>query len=144
MVLKESKSWVISAAQFGDPQNPIYIQIRRRFVYNIVPLLPVARKSYLLLSIHPHHQRKSQRDKEEASKNGSHGCTSELHDLSFPLLQFLLGPTPLSSYSLPSHGTLSYKSSKPFFVFSILLCFVAFKLVVHCYMKFHHDFLLKL
>lgn len=123
MVLKEGRSWVISAAQFGDPQNPIYIQIRRRFVYNLAPLLPVARKSYLLLSIHPHHQRKSQRDKEEASKNGSHGCTSELHDLSFPLLQFLLGPAPLSSYSLPSHGTLSYKSSNLFcFLNFIVLC----------------------
>ena len=65
----------------------------------------------------------------------------------------------MTSLSLSSNSFLGQRLSPPtlypvtvpyptnpltFFVFSILLCFVAFKLVVHCYMKFHHDFLLKL
>lgn len=65
----------------------------------------------------------------------------------------------MTSLSLSSNSFLGQRLSPPtvypvtvpyptnpltFFVFSILLCLVAFKLVVHCYMKFHHDFLLKL
>jgi hypothetical protein len=109
--------------------NPICIQIRRRFVNNLVPL-PVAGKkqkaiSFSLPLCYPFIQYNFiRRERQRRSiKNGSHGCTSELHDLSFPLLQFLLGPTPPSSYSLPCSGTLSCKSSKPSFFLNFLVLF---------------------
>jgi hypothetical protein len=66
----------------------------------------------------------------------------------------------MTSLSLSSNSFLGQRLSPPtlypvpvlypanplslFFFFSILLCFLAFKLIVYWYMKFHYDFNLKL
>lgn len=45
-----------------------------------------------------------------SSKNGGHGCASELYDRSFPLFQFLPRPTPSAAHNLRCSRTIFYSS----------------------------------
>lgn len=64
-------------------------------------------------------------EEERSNKNGSHGCTSVLHDISFPLLQLLLGSAPVVTHSLSLAGKPSHLHFSP--MSSNSLCFFFLK-----------------